>query len=99
METGEKEARKRYETWLQSPVFDQDTKRELEMLKGDAAEITDRFYRELEFGTGGLRGLLGAGSNRMNRYIIAIRIRCRHCAYIQIRKLSRNGGLIWMKSN
>ncbi len=70
METGEKEARKRYETWLQSPVFDQDTKRELEMLKGDAAEITDRFYRELEFGTGGLRGLLGAGSNRMNRYTV-----------------------------
>ena len=70
METGEKEARKRYETWLQSPVFDQDTKRELEMLKGDAAEITDRFYRELEFGTGGLRGLLGSGSNRMNRYTV-----------------------------
>ena len=62
--------RKRYEYWLSDPCFDEATKDELRALKGDEAEITDRFYRQLEFGTGGLRGVIGAGTNRMNIYTV-----------------------------
>lgn len=61
---------RRYQLWLESPVFDSDTKAELRELAGNEAELTDRFYRDLEFGTGGLRGILGAGSNRMNIYTV-----------------------------
>lgn len=60
----------KYNEWLQDTYFDQDTKLELEGLKGDEKEIEDRFYRELEFGTAGLRGVIGAGTNRMNIYIV-----------------------------
>ena len=60
----------RYRLWMESPVFDEKTKAELRALAGNEAEITDRFYRDLEFGTGGLRGILGAGSNRMNVYTV-----------------------------
>lgn len=60
----------RYRLWLESPVFDEGTKAELRALEGNVAEIEDRFYRDLEFGTGGLRGILGAGSNRMNVYTV-----------------------------
>lgn len=70
MEKSEEQAVSQYEAWLRSPVFDEETKKELEALRGDREEITDRFCRELEFGTGGLRGLLGAGANRMNQYTV-----------------------------
>ncbi len=59
-----------YNEWLTDPYFDQDTKKELEDIKGDEKEIEERFYKELEFGTGGLRGIIGAGSNRMNIYTV-----------------------------
>ena len=65
-----KDVAERYQLWLESPVFDRETKTELQGLAGNEAEITDRFYQDLEFGTGGLRGVLGAGSNRMNIYTV-----------------------------
>ncbi len=63
-------ARKRYEEWLASPYFDEETKAELRSIDGDEGQIEDRFYRDLEFGTGGLRGVIGAGTNRMNVYTV-----------------------------
>lgn len=63
--------RQAYETWLNSDLVDDATKAELIGIKDDEKEIEDRFYKSLEFGTAGLRGKLGAGSNRMNRYNIA----------------------------
>ena len=63
-------AQELYQSWLNNPQMDGDTKAELAGLAGNDAEIEDRFYRELEFGTGGLRGVIGAGTNRMNRYTI-----------------------------
>ena len=59
-----------YEEWLNSPDFDEETKAELLSIKGNESEIEDRFYQELEFGTAGLRGVLGAGTNRMNKYTV-----------------------------
>jgi phosphoglucomutase len=59
-----------YRLWLTDESVDEATKAELRALEGQAKEIEDRFYRELEFGTGGLRGVIGAGSNRMNRYTV-----------------------------
>lgn len=59
-----------YEAWLGGDEFDEETKKELRAIAGNEKEIEDRFYRELEFGTGGLRGILGAGTNRMNRYTV-----------------------------
>lgn len=59
-----------YEHWLNSKDIDDSTRKELEEMSGDEAQIKERFYRELEFGTGGLRGVLGAGINRINKYII-----------------------------
>lgn len=56
--------------WLSDSYFDEGTKKELEAIKGDEKEIEDRFYKELEFGTGGLRGVIGAGTNRMNIYTV-----------------------------
>ena len=64
------DAMKNYEFWCTSPYFDEATKVELLAIKDDEKEITERFYRELEFGTGGLRGILGAGTNRMNIYTV-----------------------------
>lgn len=61
---------KAYEHWLKHPLIDETTKEELENLKGNDKEIEERFYRSLEFGTGGMRGVIGAGTNRMNRYVI-----------------------------
>lgn len=61
---------KRYEEWLNNPVFDENTRKELESIKGNEKEIEDRFYQELEFGTAGLRGVIGAGLNRMNKYTV-----------------------------
>ena len=61
---------KRYEEWCTSPSIDSETKEELLKLKGDEKEIEERFYKDLEFGTGGLRGIIGAGTNRMNIYTV-----------------------------
>lgn len=63
--------RAKVDSWLNDPSIDESTKEELRALESDAAELEDRFYRDLEFGTGGLRGVIGAGSNRMNRYTVA----------------------------
>ena len=60
-----------YEQWMNNPFFDEATKAELRGLEGNESEIQDRFYKELEFGTAGLRGIIGAGTNRMNAYIVA----------------------------
>ncbi|MCR5451876.1 MAG: phospho-sugar mutase [Lachnospiraceae bacterium] len=59
-----------YEQWLSSPYFDDDTKRQLREIAGNEKEIEDRFYMDLEFGTAGLRGVIGAGTNRMNEYTV-----------------------------
>lgn len=60
-----------YEQWLDNAVKDPDLTEELESIKGKDADILDRFYKSLEFGTGGLRGVIGAGTNRMNVYTVA----------------------------
>ncbi len=59
-----------YKKWCESPEFDEETKKELIAIKEDQKEIEDRFYTELEFGTAGLRGIIGAGTNRMNKYTV-----------------------------
>ncbi|MEC0171811.1 phospho-sugar mutase [Paenibacillus graminis] len=56
--------------WLQDPSVDENTKAELNLLANEPQELEERFYRDLEFGTGGLRGVIGAGSNRINRYTV-----------------------------
>lgn len=61
-----------YELWSSDPFFDDKTRAELQKIKGDEAEIEDRFYQYLAFGTAGLRGVLGAGTNRMNVYTVAL---------------------------
>lgn len=63
---------KKYERWLNSPYFDEKTKEELLSIKEDHEEIKDRFYADLSFGTAGLRGKIGAGTNRMNRYTVSL---------------------------
>ncbi len=60
----------RYLLWSTHPYFDEATREELRNIAGNPTEIDDRFYRDLEFGTGGMRGIMGAGTNRMNRYVI-----------------------------
>lgn len=62
--------KERYNAWLNDPVFDEDTKKELRSIAEDDNEIKERFYKDLEFGTGGLRGIIGAGTNRMNIYTV-----------------------------
>ena len=59
-----------YKKWINSDIFDDETKKELEEIKDDLNEIEDRFYKNLEFGTAGLRGIMGAGTNRMNKYTV-----------------------------
>ena len=59
-----------YKKWCESPEFDKETKEELLKIKNNQEEIEDRFYKELEFGTAGLRGVIGAGTNRMNKYTV-----------------------------
>ncbi|MDY6011753.1 phospho-sugar mutase [Clostridium sp.] len=61
--------KEKYKTWLENDLFDENTKNELKEIK-DEKEIEDRFYKDLEFGTGGLRGVIGAGSNRLNIYTV-----------------------------
>ncbi|MCP3775290.1 phospho-sugar mutase [Paenibacillus sp. MZ04-78.2] len=70
MNTG-KHVQEQYELWLKDPAIDEGTKEELRQIAGDPNEIEDRFYRDLEFGTGGLRGVIGAGTNRINAYTVA----------------------------
>lgn len=60
-----------YEDWCNNPLFDEETKRELASIKDNEEEIKDRFYKNLEFGTGGLRGVIGNGTNRMNQYTVS----------------------------
>ena len=61
---------KQYETWIQNPQLEKELLNELELIKDQPKEIEERFYKDLEFGTGGLRGILGAGTNRMNIYTV-----------------------------
>lgn len=65
-----KDYKKIYEEWLSNPYFDEDTKAELRAIADDENEIKERFYMDLEFGTAGLRGIIGAGINRMNIYVV-----------------------------
>ena len=62
--------KKVYEDWLSNPYFDEETKAELKAIENDENEIKERFYMDLEFGTAGLRGVIGAGTNRMNIYVV-----------------------------
>lgn len=62
--------KEKYEYWMNDPYFDEETKKELQSISDNEAEIQDRFYKDLAFGTGGLRGVIGAGSNRMNIYTV-----------------------------
>ena len=59
-----------YNQWIEDNYFDEETKSELKSIADDEKEIQERFYKELEFGTGGLRGIIGAGTNRMNKYTV-----------------------------
>ncbi len=61
---------KRYKSWLECSYFDEETKSELKGIENDENEIKERFYKDLEFGTGGLRGIIGAGTNRINKYTV-----------------------------
>ena len=65
------DARTLYKAWLDDPLIDEETKWELKQLKDDTAEIADRFFGWLEFGTGGMRGR-SAGTNRMNIYTVRL---------------------------
>ena len=63
---------KRAQSWLEGD-FDEETRTQVRaMMKDNPSELTDAFYRDLEFGTGGLRGIMGAGTNRMNRYTVGM---------------------------
>ena len=79
-----------YEEWLTDPYFDADTKAELESIRGDEKEIKERFYKDLEFGTGGLRGIIGAGINRVNVYTVR-RATQALAAYIKLHKGEARG--------
>lgn len=65
-----KDYMKIYQEWLSNPYFDEATRAELKAIEGDENEIKERFYMDLEFGTAGLRGIIGAGINRMNIYVV-----------------------------
>jgi len=66
----EENYKQKYKQWLESAIIDEKTKKELKKIENDEKEIEDRFYKDLEFGTGGLRGIMGAGTNRMNLYTV-----------------------------
>ncbi len=63
-------AAEQFEKWLNNPYFNEEIKKELLAIKDDEKEIEDRFYTDLEFGTAGIRGIIGAGTNRLNIYIV-----------------------------
>ena len=69
-ERNQMEYKQKYNEWLQNSFFDEETKEELRKIKDDEKEIEDRFYKDLEFGTAGLRGIIGSGTNRMNKYTV-----------------------------
>ena len=60
----------KYKEWSTNPYFDRETQEELNNLKSNEKEIEDRFYKDLEFGTAGLRGVIAAGTNRINKYTV-----------------------------
>lgn len=62
--------KQKYQEWLESPIIDEETKKELKKIENNEKEIEDRFYKDLSFGTGGLRGVMGAGTNRLNIYTV-----------------------------
>ena len=62
----------KYNSWVNNPFFDEETKKELEAIKNNEEEILDRFHGDLSFGTAGLRGKIGAGTNRMNKYTVSL---------------------------
>ena len=62
--------KEKYNEWCNNPNFDEETKNELLKIEDNEDEIKDRFYKDLEFGTGGLRGVIGIGTNRMNKYTV-----------------------------
>ena len=62
--------KEKYEEWLNNPSFGEEIKKDLESIKNNEKEIEDRFYKDLEFGTAGLRGVIGYGTNRMNKYTV-----------------------------
>lgn len=64
-------AQETYQNWLENPHIDENSKNELRSIAGQSAEIEDRFFQSLQFGTAGLRGILGVGTNRMNEYVVA----------------------------
>ena len=64
------EYQEKYNKWCNNPIFDEETKKELEQMKNNEIEKKDSFYKDLEFGTAGLRGIVGAGTNRMNKYTV-----------------------------
>lgn len=82
----------KYQNWLSSSVFDENTKLELQSIKNNEKEIEDRFYKDLEFGTGGLRGVIGAGTNRMNIY--TVRKATQGLANYLIKKNAQNKGVV-----
>ncbi len=61
---------KKYDEWCNNSNFDEETKKELKEIENNKEEIKDRFYKDLEFGTAGLRGIIGIGTNRMNKYTV-----------------------------
>lgn len=80
-----------YRSWLNDPAIDEETKAELRSIEGQDKEIEDRFYRDLEFGTGGLRGVIGAGTNRMNRYTVG---RATQGLAAYVRSIAGDGGSV-----
>lgn len=84
---------KEYEKWCTSEEFDEQTKQELNQIKENPEEIKDRFYQELEFGTAGLRGIIGAGTNRMNYYTVGKATQGLAC-YIKKQKAEQRGVVI-----
>lgn len=64
--------KERYNSWIENEYFDEDTRKELVLIKDDEVEMEDRFYQDLQFGTAGLRGIIGAGTNRMNKYTVSL---------------------------
>ena len=69
-----KDCEKKALAWLNSPCYDDETKAEIKAMldNEDKNPLVDAFYQSLEFGTGGLRGIMGAGTNRMNKYIVGV---------------------------
>ena len=75
--------REAYESWLSNPYFDEDTKEELRSIANDEKEIEDRFYMDLEFGTAGLRGVIGAGTGKLYYQSRRTGKGCCHCIRFQ----------------